>query len=106
MKAKQTIKASELNERLTDGTNTPKYFHVLLDTHISGDDAELGKIENVKKGTILEESYNPTRRQNYEVWADTEQTYSTRDPQALVIVPGEKVAVFKKVITTNFIQVA
>lgn len=106
MKATKSIKASDLNERLTDGKNTPKYFHVLLDTHISGDDAELGKIENVKKGTILEESYNPTRRQTYEVWVDTEQTYSTRDPQALVIIPGEKVVVFMKEITTTFTQVA
>ena len=99
------MNATELNKKLTDTRSEPKYFHVLLDTHVSGVDAELGKIENVTKGTIIEESYNPARRTEYKVWADAEETVSTRDPQALIKIPGDKVVVFKKVITTTFTQV-
>ena len=105
MKTTKTIKASDLNEKLTDTNNTPKYFHVLLERHISGRDPKLGEIDNVAKGEILEESYEPVRRAEYKVWVDTEQTESTRDPQARVTIPGDKVVVFKKVITTTYTQV-
>ena len=98
-------KASYLNAKLTDMTNTPKYFHVLLEKHVCGTHPELGKIENLNRGTILEESFDPVRREQYKVWVDTEQTESTRDPQALVTIPGDKVVVFKKTITTTYTQV-
>lgn len=105
MKATKSIKATDLNAKLADMTNQPKYFHVLSERYVCGMHSELGKIENLSRGTILEESYDPDRRDVYEVWVDTEQTVSTRDPQALVKVPGDKVVVFKKVITTTYEQV-
>lgn len=105
MKATKRIKATDLNKHLVDTENHPKYFHILLEDFDAGVDPELGKIDLVKKGTILVEGPYPERVEEYEIWVDTEQTENIRDPLARVIIPGDKVVVFKKTIKTTYEQI-
>lgn len=99
------IKATDLNKTLADTQNNPKYFHVLLEDFDAGVDPKLGKIDIVDKGTILAEGSYPERAEEYRIWWPTEQTESSRDPEARVTIPGDKVVVFKKIITTTYEQV-
>ena len=105
MNATETIRACDLNEKLTDTTNTPKYFHVLLEDFDAGVDPKLGKIDLIKKGTILVEGTYPECAEEYGIWWPTEMTDSAWGPRAHVIIPGDKVVVFKKTITTTYTQV-
>ena len=108
MKTTKTIKATDLNKTLADTQNNPKYLHVLLEDFDAGVHPELGKIDIVCKGTILVEGSYPEQRaevyREYRIWWPTEHTESF-DIKARVTIPGDKVVVFKKVITTTYTQV-